>query len=63
MSAKKEKRSYRQIKAELDIALLWFDSDTLDVDEAIDKYKQAIVLTNELETYLKEAKNIITQLS
>ncbi|MDQ5886551.1 MAG: hypothetical protein QG628_948, partial [Patescibacteria group bacterium] len=43
--------------------LAWFDSDALDVDEAIEKYKKAIALTDELVSYFKNAQNTITRLS
>lgn len=63
MSTKKEVRTYRQIKSELDAVLLWFESEDIDVDEAIEKYKHARKLTKELETYLKNAENSITKLT
>jgi exonuclease VII small subunit len=63
MTAKSKNRNYNEIKTELDQALAWFDSDALDVDEAIEKYKKAIALTDELELYLKNAQNTITRLS
>lgn len=63
MTAKSKNRNYNEIKTELDQALAWFDSDALDVDEAIEKYKKAIALTDELESYLKNAQNTITRLS
>lgn len=63
MTAKSKNRTYNQIKTELDQALLWFESDNLDVDEAIENYKKAILLTNELEAYLKNAENTVIRLS
>lgn len=63
MTAKSKNRTYNEIKSDLDQALEWFSTDSLDVDEAIEKYKKAIELTNELETYLKNAENTITRLS
>jgi len=63
MTAKPKIRTYNLIRTELDQALSWFESDNLDVDEAIEKYKKAIELTRELEIYLKNAENTITKLS
>lgn len=62
MTTKKQLRTYRQIKAELDEVLLWFESDDIDIDEAIKKYEVAMKLTKELEEYLKDAENSIKKL-
>jgi exodeoxyribonuclease VII small subunit len=58
----KESKTYSQLRRELDELLAWFEQDGLDVDEAIKKYDQAIVLTKELEQYLKTAENKIKKL-
>lgn len=63
MTAKTEQRTYRQIRAELDEAMAWFESETIDVDEAIAKYKHAMALTKELEVYLKDAENSLIKLN
>lgn len=55
-------KTYKQLRAELDEVLAWFDADNLDVDQAIVKYEQAIKLTNELQDYLKQAENKLTKL-
>ncbi len=59
----KQEKNYKQLRAELDELMGWFDQDDIDVDKAIDKYKQAIELAKELETYLKNAENKISKLA
>jgi len=59
---KKVDLHFKTLKAELDEALLWFDGDNLDVDEAIAHYEHALKLTKDLEAYLKQAENTIKKL-
>ncbi len=63
MTKTKNEKTYAQLKSELDDALAWFESETIDVDEAIEKYKHALSLTKELEVYLKEAENTLKKLT
>ncbi len=58
-----KQKTYKELRAELDDVLSWFEADNLDVDEAIDKYKQAIKLTGELQDYLKTVKNTVKKLT
>ena len=37
--------------------LAWFESEEITVEEALKKYEQALKLSQELETQLKDAKN------
>lgn len=59
----KSSKTYSQLRTELDELLSWFDQEDLDVDKAIEKYQQAITLTQELETYLKQAENKVKKLT
>lgn len=59
----KSSKTYSQLRTELDELLSWFDQEDLDVDKAIEKYQQAIALTRELETYLKQAENKVKKLT
>lgn len=56
------KKSYRELQAELDKVLDELQSSELDIDKALDLYKQGQKLIAELEKYLKTAKNEIEQL-
>lgn len=57
------KKSYRDLQAELDGVLAELQSAELDIDKALDLYKQGQKLIAQLEDYLQNAKNEITRLS
>ena len=57
------KLSLNQKIAELDGQVEWFYSDEFKLDEATDKYKQAVKLAKEIEKDLTELKNEIEVLS
>lgn len=59
----KSKKNYRQLSAELSDVLDWFDSEEVDLDEALAKYQQAIKLIKQMENYLKTAENKIREIS
>lgn len=56
------KKSYSKLKAELDEIIKWFEGDEIDIDKAIDKYEEAIVIVKDIDKYLKEAENRLTDL-
>jgi exodeoxyribonuclease VII small subunit len=56
-----KKKTYRQLRDELDQILFWFDGEDLDVDEAIEKYDKAKALIAELESYLAASEQKITK--
>lgn len=58
-----ENKTINQKIAELDKATEWFYSDDFNLDEAVDKYKQASKLAKEIEKDLDELKNEIEVLS
>lgn len=62
MTSKKTK-TYAELRAELDKALAWFDSEELDIDAATTKYEAALKLVKELESYLTTAENTIKKIS
>ncbi len=61
--SKEPKTSYRQLKKELDAVLAWFDDGDVDLDEALVKYEQAIKLLDQMESYLKTAKNKVMKIA
>lgn len=56
-------KSYRQLSAELADIMAWFESGDVDLDEALNNYKKAMGLIDELERYLKHAENQVTKLA
>ncbi|MDO4526622.1 MAG: exodeoxyribonuclease VII small subunit [Candidatus Saccharibacteria bacterium] len=44
---------------ELDKKVEWFNSDEFELDKAMDKYKEALELTKEIEEDLQSLKNEI----
>ncbi len=58
MSASKNQNIATKL-AELESLLEWFESDELNIEDAIKKYEEALKLSNELEIQLKAAKNQI----
>ena len=56
-------KSFKEKMTELDTLLEWFDSEEVNLDEAVQKYEQALELSKELETELTSAKNKIEVLN
>lgn len=59
----KSAKTYKQLSAELAAIIEWFESDDIELDEAIKKYEQATKLVTELENYLKTAENKVRKIS
>lgn len=60
---KENKRDYRKMSAELAKIIEWFESDQVNLDEAVIKYEQALKLITEIEAYLKTAENKVKKIS
>ncbi len=56
------KTSYKELQMQLDNTLGQLQSAELDIDKALDLYKQGQKLIKQLEDYLKNAKNEIEHL-
>ena len=52
-----------QLQAELDELLLWFESDQVDLDEAVKNYELGTKLVAQLQARLKAAENTIKKIS
>ena len=63
MPEKKQEKSLNQKIAELDSKVEWFYSDEFKLEEAVEKYKDALNLAKEIEKDLAELKNEIEVLS
>ena len=51
-----------ELQTELDELLLWFESDQVDLDEAVKKYKRGTELVAELQKRLQSAENTINKI-
>jgi exodeoxyribonuclease VII small subunit len=58
-----QNKSYREMAEQLDQIMLWFESDDIDIDEAVKKYEEAVKLLDEMEKYLKTAENKIRKIT
>lgn len=58
-----EKKSLNSKIAELDKKVEWFHSDDFELEQAVDKYKEAVKLAKEIEKDLDGLKNEIEILS
>ncbi|MBQ6375426.1 exodeoxyribonuclease VII small subunit [Candidatus Saccharibacteria bacterium] len=58
-----EKKSLNAKIAELDTKVEWFYSDEFKLEEAVEKYKDALKLAKEIEKELMELENEIEVLS
>lgn len=56
------KTSYKQLQTQLDDTLAQLQSAELGIDKALELYKQGQKLIEQLENYLKNAKNEIEHL-
>lgn len=63
MAQSKNEKSYQQMTEELSQLVDWFESDLVNLDEAVEKYEQAMDLLNQMEIYLKTAKNKVKKIA
>ena len=56
-------RNYRQMDEDLSKLMAWFESEDVDLDEALVKYEQAAKLIDQMEKYLEVAKIKITKIT
>lgn len=61
MSIKSESSIQKKMK-QLEELVEWFESDEVDIDEALKNYEKAMKLANELEKEIKSAKNEFTKI-
>lgn len=52
-----KKRTYREMKEELDNIIIRLESDEVDIDEAVSLHEQGRKLAYEIEKYLKKVKS------
>ncbi|QQS65004.1 exodeoxyribonuclease VII small subunit [Candidatus Saccharibacteria bacterium] len=49
-------KSFSELQAQLDQIIEWFESDQVDIDEAVDKFKQGQKLIAELNERIAKAE-------
>ena len=59
----KTAKNYQQLSDEFATLLEWFDSDQVNLDDAVQKYEQAMALLDEMEKYLATAQNKIKKVT
>lgn len=60
--AKSDKPGYQALTSELDDILIELQQTDLDVDVAVKKYERGLEVIKELEKYLGEAENRVSEL-
>lgn len=60
--AKPAPKNYAELQAELQAIITWFESDSFDVDQAVQKYQRGLELVRDLEQYLGSAENTVREL-
>lgn len=63
MAKTKPTETYKQMEDQLQSLVDWFESDAANLDEAADKYQQAMELLKQMEDFLKTAENRIKKIS
>ncbi|MGH7157160.1 MAG: exodeoxyribonuclease VII small subunit [Candidatus Saccharimonadales bacterium] len=63
MANSKKAKTYQQMADDLASLVDWFESDQVNLDEAVRKYEQAMRLLDEMEDYLKSAQNKIKKIA
>jgi exodeoxyribonuclease VII small subunit len=55
--------NYKQMADELARLVEWFEGDSVNLDEAVDKYEQAMALLKRMEEYLAAADNKVKKIT
>jgi exodeoxyribonuclease VII small subunit len=63
MATTKKPKSYQQMADELAGLIEWFESSSVNLDEAVSKYEQAMQLVKQMENYLKSTENKIKKIT
>ncbi len=63
MATSKKTKTYQQMADELSGLIDWFESDSVNLDEAVGKYEQAMGLLARMEDFLKTAENKVRRIA
>ena len=55
-------KNFSKDLAELEAIVAWFESDSLDLDEALVKFERGMELANTLKDYLVNVENKVTKI-
>jgi exodeoxyribonuclease VII small subunit len=61
--AKSQTMTYQQLSDELSQLIEWFESESVSLDEAVEKYEQAMELLKLMEERLKSAENKVKKIA
>ncbi|MDQ2973024.1 MAG: exodeoxyribonuclease VII small subunit [bacterium] len=59
----KSEKSYAELQQELDEIIAWFESDEVDIESSLDKYKQGQLIIDKLKSRLAKAELEIKKIS
>lgn len=62
MAKQAEQASYKELSQELDQVMAKLEGGELDIDQAVTAYERGLAIVRELEAYLKDAENKVTEL-
>ncbi len=63
MASPKNPKNYQAMTDQLNQLVEWFETDQLDLDQAVDKYQQALELLKQMEDYIKTAENRVKRIA
>lgn len=58
-----KKQDYQSLTAQLQAIVEWFESDKVNLDDAVAKYERALELIKQIEDYLKSTENKIKKIN
>ncbi len=58
-----ETNNYRKLNQELEAILGRLQSSNLDIDQTIKEYEKGVMIVDQLEKYLKSARNKVTKIT
>lgn len=63
MPAPKKPQTYQEMSDQLSELVEWFESDSVNLDEAVEKYEQAMELLKRMEDYVSTAENKVKKIA
>jgi exodeoxyribonuclease VII small subunit len=63
MAKSQKPDNYKQMADELARLVEWFEGDAVNLDEAVEKYEQAMQLLTRMEEYLAKAENKVKKIA